>query len=233
MWVPLSIIYNEETGPEGLMGWPDVILGLQILDPGYLTLPILPPSVAARSPIKRMFLSTQNRAGILLSFWTLENYISGSGKTISFFFLRRGWLKSEVAVFFLVFVRFLACLSLEGNTNNWMRWSLCLVLLVPDILFATYPKLGDLICSCSNLCVPSDKETPGVKRNRKHAKLKWKTIKHAWAYHLWAEKNHLCISKQKMKFSRAPALLKIASPLPEMWLLFSLLMFIVSGDRIY
>lgn len=68
MWVPLSIIYNEETGPEGLMGWPDVILGLQNLDPGYLTLPILPPSVAARSPIKRMFLSTQNRAGILLSF---------------------------------------------------------------------------------------------------------------------------------------------------------------------
>ena len=45
--------------------------------------------------------------------------------------------------------------------------------------------------------------------------------------------NHHCISKQKMKFSRAPPLLKIASPLPEMWLLFSLLMFIVSGDRIY
>lgn len=120
MWVSLSIIYNEETGPEGLMGWPDVILGLLMLDPGHLTLPILPPSVAARSPIKRMFLSTQKGAGILLSFWTLENYISGSGKTITlfFFFLRRGWLESEVAVFLLVFVRFLACLSLEGNNKQ-------------------------------------------------------------------------------------------------------------------
>ena len=117
-WVSLSIIYNEETGPEGLMGWPDVILGLLMLDPGHLTLPILPPSVAARSPIKRMFLSTQKGAGILLGFWTLENYISGSGKTITFFFLRRGWLKSEVALFLLVFVRFLACLSLEGNNKQ-------------------------------------------------------------------------------------------------------------------
>ena len=68
MWVSLSIIYNEETGLEGLMGWPDVILGLLMLDPGHLTLSILPPSVAARSPIKRMFLSTQKGAGILLSF---------------------------------------------------------------------------------------------------------------------------------------------------------------------
>lgn len=62
------------------------------------------------------------------------------------------------------------------------------MLLVSDILFATYPKPGDPICSCSNLCVPSDKEVPGVNRNGKHAKLKLKTVEHAWAYHLRAEK---------------------------------------------
>lgn len=145
------------------------------------------------------------------------------------FFWRRKWLKSEVAVFLFVFFRLLACMSLEGNANNCMRWNLCLVLFASGILFATYPKLGwaslsvpVLICVCTQIRKPLGKREI---ENIQNSNFKQRN-KHNWTYHLWAEKNHIYISPGKMRFSRIPPLLEIASPLPERWL-FCLLTFIV------
>lgn len=175
----IYILWGGSWGPEGLMVCPDLILVLLILVQCSFHCHPHHTSVAAinQVPLKCMLLGIQERVGILLSFWALDSYVSENGGKNSFFFFfwRRKWLKSEVAVFLFVFFRLLACMSLEGNANNCMRWNLCLVLFASGILFATYPKLGwaSLICSCSHLCVHTDKETPGEKRNRKHTKLKF------------------------------------------------------------